>query len=759
MSPTGQFVEMSSSLDERNLSDVGNQIPSKAHPQTKSIFVHSLSESVTTQSLTELFSQSHPLKHAIVVQDPKTKQSKGYGFVTFADSEDAQKALDSLNGFLFEGRKIKIEVAEPRHRSGKIGENTAEDKIHSAGTGTERLRPKPEAQKPLKLIIRNLPWTIKEPEQLAALFRSYGKVKHATLPKKRPGLSPGFGFVVLRGRKNAEKALEDMNGKEIEGRVLAVDWAVEKELWEASRRGLENEHSTKGLSSRFSDGCAENDGSRSEKATDDDSSPNVDDEVDSNPGKEAETQRENDSASSNDSSDQESRSKSNNSTMSTCFIRNLPFSATDETIREHFSSFGPVRFARVVMDAATERSRGTGFVCFYRQEDANACLRERPRTRSALGKATTPNGGSSFPQRKQSLLEDFATDALGRYTLDGRVLQISQAVDKVEAQRLLTAGTSLRAARDKDRRRLYLFSEGTISSNSPLYEQLASSEIKLREDSMKQRQRLLKSNPSLHLSLTRLSVRNLPHSMTSKTLKALAREAVVGFAREVKAGLRKPLSKEELARGGTELRDAEKARKAKGKGIVRQTKIVFEGREGKKISEDSGAGRSRGYGFIEYSSHRWALMGLRWLNGYAARNTWSNSKNTLGARDGMNKSKERLIVEFAIENAQVVSRRQEREAKARERSKLISREKERGENPASTAKKLSRDTLMAMTRKGVKRKRESYEIPNIEHTPASSLEEGSNVDRSRGSTEQAKRQRIIGKKRMIRRVRKGKNAP
>src|SRR5204862_462420 len=96
-------------------------------------------------------------------------------------------------------------------------------------------------------------------------------------------------------------------------------------------------------------------------------------------------------------------------------------------------------------------------------------------------------------------------------------------------------------------------------------------------------------------------------------------------------------------------------RKEQGRGIVKQAKIVFEGREGSKVSEKSGAGRSRGYGFIEYVTHRSALMALRWLNGHAVKPT--------GGEPG-DKTK-RLIVEFAIENAQVVSRRREREAKER----------------------------------------------------------------------------------------------
>lgn len=730
----------------------------ESHTQAKSLFVYSLSETVTTESLTSLFSQFYPLKHATVVHDPVTKRSKGYGFATFADSEDAQKALDALNGFQFEGRKIKIEVAEPRHRSDKDEENKAKEKSHSAALKAGRLRSTPEQKKPLKLIIRNLPWTIKEPEQLADLFRSYGKVKYATIPVKKPGLSAGFGFVLLRGRKNAEKALDAMNGKEIEGRILAVDWAVEKDVWEAAQRQGTDNISPNALSSSFSNGLAEDDPPGNEEVDDGDVAPSIEDEVDDslNSGSDDDSKEltVEDLAITSDIPNRNSDSKAYTSNSSTCFIRNLPFSATDQILREHFISFGPIRYARVVVDFATSRSRGTGFVCFYRQEDAEACLRDSPRPRFAPGNAITNCRDSSFPQLKQSILEDPRKDPSGRYTLGGRALQVSQAVDKGEAEILMSAGNSLRDARDKDRRRLYLLSEGTIPSNSPIYEQLAPAEINLRQDSLKQRQTLLKSNPSLHLSLTRLSVRNLPRNMTSKTLKALAREAVVCFARDVKAGLRKPLSKEELSRGGPELRDIEKERKAKGKGIVRQAKIVFEGREGRKVSEDSGAGRSRGYGFIEYTSHRWSLMGLRWLNGYVAGNSSKDSGLTVGNSGGIGEKGKRLIVEFAIENAQVVGRRLEKEIKARERSKLISEKKERLEILSGSAKNLDRDTMTKM-RNGAKRKRDADEIAATKPVPAAPNMSGDNAQWPSDPAERAKRQRIMVKKRMLRRARKG----
>lgn len=712
--------------------EVQNMNEHQRKQQGRSLFVRSLPQTATSESLTTFFSQSFPVKHATIVIDSETKQSKGYGFVTFADVEDAQSARDTTDGSLFEGRKIKVELAEPRHRQANEGGPTNATKWKARSGLPER-----ELQQPPKLIVRNLPWTIKEPEHLAVLFRSYGKVKHATLPKEKPGLSAGFGFVVLRGRKNAERALEHVNGKEIDGRTLAVDWAVEKEIWETSQ------NRSKGTEIRDQNINAFTIGEDGKSVDAEFNHPQSDIEnvSQSNVGLSAFPDREDSLSRSKEDKevDEGSAAKATDNSDSTLFIRNLPFSSTDESLKGHFEIFGPVRYARIVLDHATERPKGTGFVCYYNQGDADSCLRDAPRIQLTPNQANAVTKGAKNYSTMQSLLEDTNLDRSGRYTIEGRVLQLARAVNRHEATKLTFASSSIRDARDKDRRRLYLLSEGTVPSKSPLSECLSPSEIKMREDSAKQRQSLVKNNPMLHLSLTRLSIRNLPRSITTKDLKALAREAVVGFAKDVKSGLRKQLSREELSRGGEEMKRAEKARKAKGKGIVKQAKIVFEGREGSKVREDSGAGRSRGYGFIEYSSHRWALMGLRWLNGHAVRPVRRADDS------GDQERRKRLIAEFAIENAQVVSRRHERETKARETSRFISEKVEKGEIPNAMSKHLTKDQLMAKMRKGVKRRRVSKPDPVLDGSKASK--------KSDESGKLPKRQQIIGRKRMRRRSR------
>lgn len=732
--PEGEAEAVASHSDNED-----NSPNKKARKETnasarRSLFVRSLPATATSDSLTKLFSESYPLKHATVVLDPETKQSKGYGFVTFADAEDAERAKEEFHGHTFQGRKLKVEIAEPRHRDvdsgkGASGKRTSTISAEAAATKKARSEKMLDDRKPPKLIIRNLPWSIKDPKDLELLFQKFGKVKHATLPKVKD-TQAGFGFIVMRGKKNAEKALAAVNGNLVDGRILAVDWAVEKDVWEKTKtEGGEEPKPKKAAKKAKAEKPAGKDTMDVDKNDDEDpndvnadvanfmknfgqeleSEPededededeNMDDEEDEDEDEDMDDEEEEDfvgGGAESESEDEEAAAKAAEAARrkaqhitdnsSTLFVRNLPFTTLDPDLKEHFMQFGAVRYARVVMDRATDRPKGTGFVCFYNVEDADNCVRNAPKYQPTGVNATKKTDASNV---KRSILEDESADSTGMYSIDGRVVQVSHAVEREQAVKLTEQGINIRDNRDKDKRRLFLLSEGTVAAGTALYNALSPSEVKMREDSAKQRKKLIQGNPSLHLSFNRLSIRNLPRSITSKDLKALAREAVVGFAKDVKSGLREQLSKEEEARGGDAMREAEKQRKAKGKGIVKQSKIVFEGREGATVTEESGAGRSRGYGFIEYASHRWALMGLRWLNGHAL--------------EGSAGKKQRLITEFAIENAQVVERRKEREEKARLRSKEVLEAREKGELEGKKPEKkaFSKDQLMAKTRKGMK---------------------------------------------------------
>lgn len=706
--------------------------------ERRSLFVRSLPPSATAESLTEFFSQHYPVKHATVVIDPRTKESRGYGFVTFTDADDAVEAKQKLNNELLGGRRMKLEVAEPRHRAG--GDSAA--KSHIAEEKKKREEEMAEAKKAPKLIIRNLPWSIKSSEQLTKTFSKYGKIKFADLPNNK-GKLKGFGFVTFRSKKHAERAMEEMNGKDVDGRTIAVDWAVSKDEWQ-QQQGLEQDDEekdeSKPKSKKSKKEKADEDEDEDEEMKDmneedrdlaifmkkmedfdseDENSEeggkldSEDEESDEEGEDEDEDEGEDEDLSSDSGAEVlEEKPKRLTDNSTTVFIRNLPFTATDESLKEHFEKFGRIRYARIVKDRATERPAGTGFVCFVNEDDFKACLKNAPRQRQPVKTS------------RHSVLQDETVDTDGRYSLDGRVLSVAHAVSKEESARLTEAGPAARKGQEKDKRRLYLLSEGTIPSGSPLYKLLSPTEVKLREQSLQQRKKQVQSNPSLHLSMTRLAVRNLPRNMSSKELKQLARQAIVGFSADLKAGKRTPLSKEELARGGAEDREAEHRRKEKGVGVVKQAKVVFETRDGKKVDESTGAGLSRGYGFIEYSSHRWALMGLRWLNGHALKNEAGRTV--------------RLIVEFAIENAQVVSRRKANEVRARTKR---AEAQDKGEQDKKQGRKDAKG-------KAGKAPQASADAEDIE-------DEGNASTKKDAKEKLAQRQRIIGRKRMARKNKKG----
>ena len=77
------------------------------------LFVGSLPWSINNDSLKTLFEAYGEITEAVVINDRMSGRSKGFGFVTFTNEADAQKALE-MNGKEVEGRPIVVNVAKPR---------------------------------------------------------------------------------------------------------------------------------------------------------------------------------------------------------------------------------------------------------------------------------------------------------------------------------------------------------------------------------------------------------------------------------------------------------------------------------------------------------------------------------------------------------------------------------------------------------------------------------------------------------------------
>ena len=80
---------------------------------SKKLFVGNLPFSVADADLSELFSKAGTVVSATVIVDKYNNRSKGFGFVEMSTEEEAQKAIDTLNGKDIEGRNITVSEARP----------------------------------------------------------------------------------------------------------------------------------------------------------------------------------------------------------------------------------------------------------------------------------------------------------------------------------------------------------------------------------------------------------------------------------------------------------------------------------------------------------------------------------------------------------------------------------------------------------------------------------------------------------------------
>ena len=109
-----------------NMND--DMMETEEHHETKSaskaqqlkLYVGNLSYNTTSEGLSDLFGKIADVTDAKVIKDRETDRSKGFGFVTIEFTSQSQKdeALE-LNGTTFDGRSIKVNVAEDKPKEAR----------------------------------------------------------------------------------------------------------------------------------------------------------------------------------------------------------------------------------------------------------------------------------------------------------------------------------------------------------------------------------------------------------------------------------------------------------------------------------------------------------------------------------------------------------------------------------------------------------------------------------------------------------------
>ncbi|XP_059128837.1 polyadenylate-binding protein 1-like [Peromyscus eremicus] len=273
--------------------------PSLRKSGVGNIFVKNLDRSIDSKVLYDTFSAFGNILSCKVVCDENG--SKGYGFVHFETQEEAERAIEKMNGMFLNDRKVFVgRFKSRRDRQAELGARAREF---------------------TNVYIKNLGEDMDD-ERLQGLFGKFGPALSVKVMTDESGKSKGFGFVSFERHEDARKAVDEMNGKDLNGKQIYVGRAQKK-----VERQTELKH-------RF--GQMKQDKRKVEQVP---------------------------------PQDRSIRCQGVN-----LYVKNLDDGIDDERLRKEFSPFGTITSAKVTMEGG--RSKGFGFVCFSSPEEATKAVTE-----------------------------------------------------------------------------------------------------------------------------------------------------------------------------------------------------------------------------------------------------------------------------------------------------------------------------------------------------------------------------------------------
>jgi len=180
------------------------------------VYVKNINDEYDEAKLDGMFQKFGKISSVKVMKSDDGK-SKGFGFVSFEDPEEAMVACEELNGQDLDGKTVFVGRAQ------KKAERQAELKKKFEALKMERLN----RYQGVNLYVKNLDDTIDD-DKLRQEFAPFGTITSAKVMCEE-GRSKGFGFVCFSSPEEATKAVTEMNGRIIVSKPLYVALAQRKE--------------------------------------------------------------------------------------------------------------------------------------------------------------------------------------------------------------------------------------------------------------------------------------------------------------------------------------------------------------------------------------------------------------------------------------------------------------------------------------------------------------------------------------------------
>ncbi|ESQ53728.1 hypothetical protein EUTSA_v10024683mg [Eutrema salsugineum] len=186
--------------------------PSVRRSGAGNIFIKNLDLSIDHKALHDTFSTFGNIVSCKVAVD-SSGQSKGYGFVQYADEDSAQKAIEKLNGMLLNDKQVYVGPFLRRQERDSSANKTKFTNVY----------------------VKNLAESTTD-DDLKNTFSEYGKITSAVVMKDGDGKSKGFGFVNFENADDAARAVESLNGHKFDDKEWYVGRAQKKSERETELR-------------------------------------------------------------------------------------------------------------------------------------------------------------------------------------------------------------------------------------------------------------------------------------------------------------------------------------------------------------------------------------------------------------------------------------------------------------------------------------------------------------------------------------------
>lgn len=200
----GRELRVSESVPKDQLKKKGPAEKRPVMEGCKKLYLGNLPFDITRDDISNFFAPYGDLQDIFIPMNAETGQGRGFAFLTMKE-EDADRAIREANGVGFHGRQIVVSEPLP------------------AGERPQR----PARDDRVKLYIGNLSfYTVRD--TLQEIFEEFGTVIDCYMPEDpETGGTRGFGFVTM-SKEAADRAVAEIDGCEVDGRMIRVNIAQPK---------------------------------------------------------------------------------------------------------------------------------------------------------------------------------------------------------------------------------------------------------------------------------------------------------------------------------------------------------------------------------------------------------------------------------------------------------------------------------------------------------------------------------------------------